>query len=431
MQKSLILKPVSYVSGEIDLPGSKSISNRVLLLSSLSTGTTNIKNLLDSDDTRYMLNALRQLGVIYHLSNDKKNCCLEGLGQPFKILKSITLHLGNAGTVMRPLVAALSLKNNNTNYVVLTGDKRMHERPIKHLIDALKSGGACIKYIQNIGYPPIYVYGGFTGGSIVLDSSISSQFLTSLLMIAPLALKDSTITIKGKLVSRPYVDITLNLIKNFGVNIEHNDYQTFYIRGQQRYYTPGNYVIEGDASSASYFLAAAAIKGGSVTVTGVGKSSIQGDIKFSNILEEMGAKIFWGNNFITCTRYQLKSISLDLNYIPDTAMTVAIVSLFSQGTTIIKNVYNWRVKETDRLTAMATELRKIGAIVQEGKDFLSITPPTIFKYANINTYNDHRIAMCFSLICLSNTGVNIINPDCTSKTFPDYFKKFLSIARYN
>lgn len=426
MQESLILKPISYINGTINLPGSKSISNRALLLSSMAKGTTYLTNMLDSNDTQYMLNALKKIGINYHLSNDKKSCRVEGIGQPLETSKSISLFLGNAGTAMRPLLSALSLRHNN---VILNGDNRMHERPIKHLVNALKQGGACIEYKKNIGYPPVYVKGGFIGGLITLNGSISSQFLTSLLMIAPLALKDSTISITEGLVSQPYIDITLNLIKNFGINIKHDNYKIFYIKGQQQYKTPGNYIIEGDASSASYFLAAAAIKGGSVKVTGVGKKSIQGDIQFANVLEKMGANIFWGDNFITCTRNKLNGINLDMNHIPDTAMTIAIVALFSEGTTIIRNIYNWRVKETDRLAAMTIELRKIGAIVEEGKDYLSITPPIAFKYSNVKTYDDHRMAMCFSLICLSGTSVNILNPDCTAKTFPSYFKEFLSISK--
>ncbi|QCI17984.1 3-phosphoshikimate 1-carboxyvinyltransferase [Buchnera aphidicola (Acyrthosiphon lactucae)] len=426
MQDFLNLKPISYVNGTVYLPGSKSISNRVLLLSSIAKGTTCLTNLLDSDDTQYMLNALKKLGVQYSLSDDKKTCHVQGIGQCFHLSKPISLYLGNAGTAIRPLLSILSLQNNN---VLLSGDDRMHERPIKHLVDALRKGGATIEYEKNKGYPPIRTRGGFIGGSIFLNGNISSQFLTSLLMSAPLALKDTIIFIKGNLVSKPYIDITLNLIKCFGVNIKHDSYNVFYIQGQQKYKTPGNYIIEGDASSASYFLAAAAIKGGSIKVSGVGKKSIQGDIKFANVLEKMGAIIVWEDYSITCTRNKLISIDLDMNHIPDTAMTVAILALFAKGTTIIRNIYNWRVKETDRLAAMTIELRKIGAIVEEGKDFLSISPPVFFKYSNIETYNDHRMAMCFSLVSLSGIGVNIINPSCISKTFPSYFKDFLSISK--
>ncbi|QCI22173.1 3-phosphoshikimate 1-carboxyvinyltransferase [Buchnera aphidicola] len=427
MQDSFYLKPISYINGTITLPGSKSISNRVLLLASMAKGTTYLSNLLSSHDTQYMLDALKTLGINYYLSDNKKKCCIEGIGQPFKLSKPITLFLGNAGTAMRPLLAALSLYKND---IVLSGDKRMQERPIQHLVEALEQGGAYIEYKNNQGYPPIRIKGGFMGGEIMLNGNISSQFLTSLLISSPLASKDTTIFIKGTLVSKPYVDITLKLIKSFAVNIKHDSYKIFYIKGQQQYKTPGNYTIEGDASSASYFLAASAIKGGSVKVIGIGKNSIQGDIEFANILQKMGAIIEWGNDFIICTRNKLNAIDLDMNHIPDAAMTIAIVALFSTGTTIIRNIYNWRVKETDRLSAMTIELRKIGAIVEEGKDFLSITPPIAFKYSDIDTYNDHRMAMCFSLICLSGTSVNIMNPSCTSKTFPSYFEDFLSISRF-
>ncbi|QIE02024.1 3-phosphoshikimate 1-carboxyvinyltransferase [Buchnera aphidicola] len=425
MQNFFDLKPISYVNGTIDLPGSKSITNRVLLIASMSVGTTYLTNLLYSHDTECMLNALKKLGINYNLSNDKKRCSVLGIGQSFNISKSLYLNLGNAGTAIRPLLAALSLNNNN---IYLSGDDRMHERPIKDLVDALKQGGAVIEYEKNIGYPPIRTKGGFIGGDVILNSNISSQFLTSLLISSPLALKDTTIYIKKGLISKPYIDITLSLIKSFGVNITHNSYNIFYIKGNQKYITPGQYNIEGDASSASYFLAAAAIKGGKVKVVGVGKKSIQGDINFAHVLEKMGAKIFWEDYSITCVRNTLQSVDLDMNHIPDSAMTIAMVALFAQGTTIIRNIYNWRVKETDRLSAMTQELRKIGAIVEEGKNFLSISPPKHFKYSNIETYNDHRIAMCFSLICLSGIGVNILNPNCVSKTFPNYFKYFLSIC---
>lgn len=428
MQNYLKLKPVSHVEGEIYLPGSKSISNRVLLLSAMANGITCLNNLLDSQDVQYMLSSLKKIGIKFFLSRNNTTCHIHGIGKAFYLSNTISLFLGNAGTAMRPLLAALSLNKNN---ILLSGDDRMHERPIAHLVDALNQGGAIIEYKKNIGYPPILTKGGFIGGSIVVDGSISSQFLTALLIIAPLALKDTKIVIKGNLVSKPYIDITLNLIKSFGVNIKNDLYRVFYIKGNQTYKSPGNYLIEGDASSASYFLAAAAIKGGSVKVIGVGKNSIQGDIKFANILKKMGAIINWGDSFITCTRNKLEKIELDMNHIPDAAMTIAIVSLFAKGTSIIKNIYNWRVKETDRLSAMTKELKKIGAIVKEGRDFLSITPPSFFQFAEIDTYNDHRMAMCFSLICLSGTGVNILNPSCVSKTFPSYFKDFLKISTFH
>ncbi|QCI16557.1 3-phosphoshikimate 1-carboxyvinyltransferase [Buchnera aphidicola (Aphis craccivora)] len=426
MQNFLKLNPVSFVNGIIYLPGSKSISNRVLLLSALTNGTTTISNLLDSEDTQYMLSALKKIGIFYSLSDKNKTCYIHGNSQSFEVKHPISLFLGNAGTAIRPLLSAFSLYTNN---VTLTGNNRMHERPIKHLVNALQQGGAIIEYKNNLGYPPVSTKGGFIGGLITLNGSISSQFLTSLLIIAPLALKNTTIFIKGNLVSKPYIDITIKLIKLFGIDIRHDSYSVFYITGNQQYKTPGNYTIEGDASSASYFLAAAAIKGGSVKVVGVGKKSIQGDIKFATVLEKMGAIINWGDSFIISTKSKLKAIDLDMNHIPDAAMTIAIVALFAQGTTILRNIYNWRVKETDRLSAMTKELKKVGAIVKEGKDFLSITPTDSLKSAEINTYDDHRMAMCFSLLCLSNVGVKIINPNCVIKTYPKYFQDFLTICK--
>lgn len=426
MQRILKLNPVSYVNGVIYLPGSKSISNRVLLLSALAHGSTTINNLLDSEDTQYMLSALKKIGISYSLSDQNKKCYIQGNSQLFKVSHPISLFLGNAGTAIRPLLSVFSLYKND---VTLTGNSRMQERPIKHLVSALQQGGAIIEYKKNLGYPPISTKGGFIGGVITLNGSISSQFLTSLLMIAPLALKNTTIFIQGNLVSKPYIDITLNLVKLFGVNIKHDAYSVFYIEGNQQYNTPSNYTIEGDASSASYFLAASAIKGGSVKVVGVGKKSIQGDIKFASVLKKMGASINWGDSYIISTRNTLKAVDLDMNHIPDAAMTIAILALFAKGTTVLRNIYNWRVKETDRLSAMTSELKKVGAIVQEGKDFLAITPPNTLQLAEINTYDDHRMAMCFSLLSLSDVGVKIINSNCVIKTYPKYFQDFASICK--
>ncbi|XBC37958.1 MAG: 3-phosphoshikimate 1-carboxyvinyltransferase [Buchnera aphidicola (Floraphis choui)] len=426
MQDFLTLNSIAFVDGVIRLPGSKSISNRVLLLSAMSQGTTNLYNLLFSDDTKYMLNALKIFGVNFVLSKNNSICKIQGISKPLYINKEISLFLGNAGTAMRFLTAALSLSNNN---ILLTGDNRMQERPIKHLVHSLQQGGANIQYFKKEGYPPIHIKGGFSGGNIIVNGSISSQFLTALLIASPLAALNSTIIIEGNLVSRPYIDITLKLISQFGVNIVNNSYTSFYIRGRQRYRSPGNYLIEGDASSASYFLASAAIKGGSVCVTGIGLNSIQGDVAFSKVLKKMGAFITFGRNFICCRRGTLRGIDLDMNHIPDAAMTIAIVALFSIGDTIIRNIYNWRVKETDRLSAMSKELRKVGATVQEGNDYIHISPPKKFFHANINTYNDHRIAMCFSLVALSdNTKVTLFNPSCVNKTFPNYFDELDSIS---
>ncbi|GAA4495772.1 3-phosphoshikimate 1-carboxyvinyltransferase [Pseudaeromonas paramecii] len=422
---SLTLDPIARVEGTVNLPGSKSVSNRALLLAALAHGTTRLTNLLDSDDIRHMLNALQSLGVRYELSADKTQCVVQGLGRPFAAKEPLQLFLGNAGTAMRPLCAALCLGSGE---FTLTGEPRMEERPIGHLVDALREAGAQIQYLKNEGYPPLTIDAkGLWGGEVHINGSVSSQFLTAFLMAAPLAAGDTRIKIQGELVSKPYIDITLHIMQQFGVLIEHDNYQTFYIKGNQSYQSPGDFLVEGDASSASYFLAAGAIKG-KVKVTGIGRHSIQGDIRFADVLEKMGAKITWGDDYILAEQGELKGVDLDLNRIPDAAMTIATTALFAQGKTAIRNIYNWRVKETDRLTAMATELRKLGVEVVEGEDFIEVTPAAQLKHAAIDTYNDHRIAMCFSLVALSDTPVTINDPGCTSKTFPDYFDKLASIS---
>lgn len=423
--ESLTLQPVALVNGSINLPGSKSVSNRALLLAAFAQGTTRLTNLLDSDDVRHMLTALTQLGVRHRLSADRTECEIDGLGHAFSNAKGLELFLGNAGTAMRPLAAALCLGEQD---VVLTGEPRMKERPIGHLVDALCQGGAQIDYLEQENYPPLRLRGGFSGGDVSVDGSVSSQFLTALLMTAPLADNDTTIQIKGDLVSKPYIDITLNLMKTFGIEVENHQYQKFSIKGRQQYVSPGSYLVEGDASSASYFLAAAAIKGGTVRVTGIGKNSMQGDIRFADVLEKMGATIHWADDYIECTRGELKGIDMDMNHIPDAAMTIATAALFAEGPTTLRNIYNWRVKETDRLAAMATELRKVGATVEEGEDYIRVEPPKSLKFAEIGTYNDHRMAMCFSLVALSDTPVTILDPKCTAKTFPDYFERLAGIS---
>jgi len=428
--EQLLLNPIAKVDGEINLPGSKSLSNRALLLAALAQGTTTLTNLLDSDDIRHMLNALKKLGVNYQLSSDKKQCVVEGLGRPFDSaeLGTLELFLGNAGTAMRPLCAALCLGQGE---YILTGEARMFERPIGSLVDALQQAGADITYLQEKNYPPLKIKGtGLKGGTIQIDGSVSSQFLTAFLMSAPMAREETTIEIVGELVSKPYIKITLQIMQDFGIKVdnENGDYQRFVIQGGQTYRTPGEYLVEGDASSASYFLAAAAIAGGTIKVTGIGRKSVQGDIQFADALEAMGANIEWGDDYIKASKGTLNAIDMDMNHIPDAAMTIAVVALFAQGTTKIRNVYNWRVKETDRLYAMATELRKVGATVIEGHDFIEVTPPAKLNHAVIDTYDDHRMAMCFSLVALSDTPVTINDPKCTSKTFPDYFEKLASVS---
>lgn len=426
--ESLTLKAISKIEGEINLPGSKSLSNRALLLASLAKGTTHISNLLDSDDTRHMLKALRQLGIKYTLSEDKTECTVIGNGGAIETYGFESLFLGNAGTAMRPLCASLSA---GKGVYLLTGEPRMKERPIGHLVDALRQAGATIGYVEKEGYPPLRVLGnGLRGGEVEIDGAISSQFLTSLLMASPMVEEDMTITIKGELVSQPYIDITLHIMKSFGVEVENENYQVFRIKAGQVYKAVEHFMVEGDASSASYFLAAAAIKGGKVKLTGISKNSVQGDIAFVDVLEKMGAKVEWGEGFVSVSKEQLQAIDIDGNAIPDAIMTLATMALFCEGTTIIRNIANWRVKETDRLFAMATELRKVGATVEEGQDYLKITAPKQLKHAKIDTYDDHRIAMCFSLLALDEVSVTINDPRCTAKTFPTYFEVLETISQY-
>ena len=423
---TLTLKPIAKIDGEINLPGSKSLSNRALLLAALAQGTTKITNLLESDDTRHMLNALKQLGITYTLSEDKRECTVIGNAGAIHSTNLQELFLGNAGTAMRPLCAALCL---GTGSYLLTGEPRMKERPIGHLVDALREAGAKISYQENEGYPPLLIEAnGLYGGDVKIDGSISIQFLTALLLAAPLAKEDMIISIMGELVSKPYIDITLHIMKEFGVEVENDNYQTFKVKGRQTYKAVETFMVEGDASSASYFLAAAAIKGGTVKVTGIGRKSIQGDVQFVDVLEKMGAIVEWGDDYVAVSRGELHPIDMDFNHIPDAAMTIATTALFAEGTTTLRNIYNWRVKETDRLFAMATELRKVGAEVEEGEDYLKITPPKKLKHAAIDTYDDHRMAMCFSLLALDPVSVTINEPECTAKTFPTYFEVLESIS---
>ena len=423
--EQLTLDPIAKVSGEVNVPGSKSLSNRALLLAALAEGETELTNLLDSEDIEHMLNALTKLGINYRLSEDKTQCVVQGNGGAFNVAEPLKLFLGNAGTAMRPLCAALAASNVDT---VLTGEPRMEERPIGDLVDALREADAEVTYLKNEGFPPLQIKGKtLNGGEMSVDGSVSSQFLTALLMAAPLFSGDVTIRIKGELVSKPYIDITLDTMAKFGVTVENDNYQTFTVSGDAKYIAPGKFMVEGDASSASYFLAAGAIKGGTVRVTGIGQNSIQGDIRFADVLEAMGATVVWNDEYVEVTGAPLKGVNMDMNHIPDAAMTIATTALFAEGPTTMTNIYNWRVKETDRLAAMATELQKLGAKVEEGHDYIKVWPTDSLKHAEIDTYNDHRIAMCFSLVALSDTPVTINDPGCTRKTFPDYFTRFKTL----
>lgn len=425
--ETLALSKLSRAEGHVTIPGSKSLSNRILLLAALCKGTTVVENLLNSDDVRYMLTALEQLGVEYTLSDDKTQCTVIGRNGPLATGQNETLFLGNAGTAMRPLAAVLCIGEGNFE---LTGEDRMFERPIGDLITAMEPLGIDVEYLGEAGFPPLKIHArSLKAHSVKIDGSISSQFLTALLMSAPLLKQPLTIEVEGELVSKPYIDITLDVMSKFGVQVTNKNYQSFYIAGNQSYSTPGKILVEGDASSASYFLAAGAIGQGPVRVHGTGTASVQGDTKFAEVLEKMGAKVTWSENWIEVSnKGTLKAVDLDLNHIPDAAMTIAVAALFADGTTTIRNIYNWRVKETDRIAAMATELRKLGASVEEGHDFISITPPESMNGASIDTYNDHRVAMCFSLAAFASGDIVINDPGCTAKTFPDYFDRFASIA---
>src|SRR5712691_5258461 len=432
--KFLDLDPIARVQGTVRMPGSKSISNRVLLLATLSEGETRVKDLLDSDDTRVMLEALARLGVrIERQSGD--SAVVHGVGGSFPV-KSAELRLGNAGTAFRPLAAALALAGGEYR---LSGAPRMHERPIGDLVDALRRLGARIEYSGAEGFPPFVVHAGRirAGDKVRVRGDVSSQYLSALLMALPMT--GARIEVEGELISKPYVEITLNLMRRFGVEVERDGWKTFTVPAK-RYASPGEVRIEGDASSASYFLAAGAISGlsggGPVRVEGVGRASIQGDVRFAEVLERMGAAISMGEDWIESgagaearARGKLKALDADLNHIPDSAMTAAVVALFAGGPSTIRNIASWRVKETDRIAAMAKELRKVGAVVEEGADSLRVTPPAALKPATIDTYDDHRMAMSFSLAALGGIKVRINDPGCVGKTFPEYFEVLASISQ--
>lgn len=425
--EQLHLPAAHQAQGTITLPGSKSISNRTLLLAALADGVTIIRDLLASDDTARMLEALTSLGV--QLENIGENAWrVTGCGGNFPN-KQADLFLGNAGTAFRPLTAALALSKGEYH---LHGIARMHERPIGDLVDALKQVGAQIAYQGNQGYPPLQISPAKLDVSqpIQIRGDVSSQFLTALLMALPLTGQTAIIEVVGELISKPYIEITLNLMERFGVTVKREGWQRFYIPAAVRYQSPGEIYVEGDASSASYFIAAG-ILAGDVTVKGVGEKSIQGDIRFAEAANLMGGRISYGENHVRAEKTAaLKAIDLDCNHIPDAAMTLGVMAMFAEGTTTLRNIASWRVKETDRIAAMATELRKVGATVVEGADFIQVTPPAeLTPNAVIDTYDDHRMAMCFSLISLAGVPITINDPKCVGKTFPEYFKVFARIAR--
>ncbi len=440
------LPPLQAAAGEVHLPGSKSISNRVLLLAALSNGTTTVHDLLASDDTRVMLDGLRQIGCTVDEAGSTVH--ITGLGgrAPQSPAK---LFMGNAGTAMRPLTAALALLGGEFE---LSGVPRMHERPIGDLVDALRQLGCQIDYLGNDGYPPLRIAHANGVPALALAAPIrvrgdvSSQFLTALLMALPLAAGTQNIVIDvvGELISKPYIAITLQLLARFGIVVEHQNWQRFTIAAGSRYQSPGTIHVEADASSASYFISLGAITSSAsgqigIKIQGVGLDSIQGDIRFVDAARAMGAVVTGGPNWLHIQRgepgqgWPLKAIDLDCNHIPDAAMTLAVMALYAEGTTTLRNIASWRVKETDRIAAMANELRKLGATVEEGADFIRVTPPAQvqdWKAASIHTYDDHRVAMCFSLAAFNPAGlpVRIEDPKCVAKTFPDYFEALFSVA---
>jgi 3-phosphoshikimate 1-carboxyvinyltransferase len=438
------LPPLQSAAGEITLPGSKSISNRVLLLAALCSGRTTIHDLLDSDDTQVMLGALRALGGEVKVTG--RTVIVEGMGgQP--VNRQANLFMGNAGTAIRPLTAALAVMGGDFE---LRGVPRMHERPIGDLVDALRQLGCRIDYLDNTGYPPLHIGTPQLrlDAPIQVRGDVSSQFLTALLMALPLVADgDVVIEVTGELISRPYIEITLNLLARFNVQVRREAWQRFTIPAGSKLLSPGVVHVEADASSASYFIAFGAIATGasgldfgffqkSIKILGVGADSIQGDIRFIDAAQLMGAKVQSGPNWLEVSRgvWPLKAIDLDCNHIPDAAMTLAVMALYADGTTTLRNIASWRVKETDRIAAMACESRKLGATVVEGADFIQITPPATssdWRAASIHTYDDHRMAMCFSLAAFNPAGVpvRIEDPKCVAKTFPDYFEALFSLAQ--
>ena len=430
--KVLELNPIAHAEGTVRLPGSKSISNRVLLLAALASGTTLVRDLLEADDTRVMLAALAKLGVSCKAATVSKelgrglDVSVHGGGGRFSANEA-DLFLGNAGTAIRPLTASLALAGGDYR---LSGVPRMHERPIGDLVDALRAIGAEIDYTGNHGYPPLHI----RAGNVRIDKpvrvrgDVSSQFLTALLLALPLA-GPARIEVDGELISKPYVEITLRLLERFGVEVKQEGWRAFEVP-RAIYASPGEIHVEGDASAASYFLAAGAISSGPVRVEGVGRASIQGDVAFTQVVEAMGGEVSAGESWIEVRGpRKLRAIDMDMNHIPDAAMTAAVMTLFADGASRLRNIGSWRVKETDRITAMAAELAKLGAKVESGNDWLAVTPPAAFTpNASIDTYDDHRMAMCFSLVALGGVPVRINDPDCVSKTFPEYFSVLASLV---
>ena len=431
--ESLFLTQARHAEGRLRLPGSKSISNRALLLAALARGQTTLTGVLDSDDTRVMRGALEALGVQIDTLDGPENLRVHGIGSARGFpVKRAEIFIGNSGTSARSLAAVLALADGEYE---LKGVARMHERPIGDLVDALRPAGANVRWLGNAGFPPLAISPRSRGSAGVLRvrGDVSSQFLSAILMALPWTGESARIEIEGELISRPYVELTLGLMSRFGVEVTRDEWRAFEIPASAGYVAPGALEVEGDASSASYFLAAGAIGGGPVRVEGVGRGSIQGDVRFTEVLEAMGAAIEMGDNWIEASgEPPLNGFDLDMNLIPDAAMTAAVLALYTQEPCTLRNIASWRVKETDRIAAMATELRKFGTRVQEGANFLRIFPPKDFLSrrsstmapVHIDTYEDHRMAMAFSLAAFGPRPVRINDPRCVAKTFPRYFEEF-------
>jgi 3-phosphoshikimate 1-carboxyvinyltransferase len=439
--KFIELSPNGHASGTLRLPGSKSVSNRALLLAALAQGQTTLTGLLESDDTRVMLDALAKLGV-RTTSDDQHRLTVTGCGGAFTAATA-DIFVGNSGTSARSLVGTLALAAGPGAAYAIDGVPRMRERPIGDLVDALVQIGAAIDYTGTPGFPPLTIRGGaiHLDQAIKIRGDVSSQFLTGLLMALPLVTartgQSAVIEMVGELISKPYIEITLAMMQQFGVTVSREGWRRFTVPGGDaaHYVSPGQYAVEGDASTASYFLAAAAIAGGPIRVEGVGRKALQGDVKFADALAATGARITWEDHAIIAEAPadgRLRAIDADMNHIPDAAMTLAVVALFAEGTTRLTNIGSWRVKETDRIAAMANELRKLGATVEEGADWIAITPPAQ-PHANvaIDTYDDHRVAMCFALASLGPRGVpvRINDPSCVNKTFPGFFDALAGVTK--
>ena len=421
------LKASKQVRGCIKLPGSKSITNRVLLMAALGSGVTKLIDPLRSEDTDQMINALIKLGVSVKEVNDDKNIIeIKGAEHNFPN-KNTNLFLGNSGTTFRPLAAVLAMMRGD---YYLSGIERMHERPIKDLVDALEQMGSSIQYEKNHGYPPITINNSSIEISepIQIKGDISSQYLTALLIAGPISNNEFNIEVIGDLISKPYIDITLKLLTKFNIFYNNDNWRLFSLKKDSVYRNPTKIFVEGDASSASYFFAAASLAG-SIEIKGINKDSIQGDLKFLDIISKMGAKIEYKSDSIQVSKASnLKGLEIDCIEIPDAAMTLAIMAVFADKPTKLKNIGSWRVKETDRILAMDNELTKMGVEVSTTHDSMTIFPQKqLNDNISIETYNDHRIAMCFSLFCLKNLNITIQDPNCVNKTYPDYFKDLKSV----